>query len=86
MAPRVQYAKSQELVYKKVARGYKLVSVDNPRKPKASFIPKQAEASAPLPPIVSGPSDGDGGQPFPDTSFPGDYDVPRAKKSGKVGL
>ena len=84
MAPRTHYKKSQELVYKKVGRSYKLQAVDLPHKATTSDLPKQAEASTQLPPVVSGPSDDDGSQQFADASFPGDYDMPRQKKTGKV--
>jgi hypothetical protein len=86
MAPRTHYAKSQEKVYKKVGRGYKLVAAETPPKVQTSSSPKQGEASTQLPPVVSGPSDGNVSDTFPDTSFPADDDMPRPKKSGKVNV
>jgi hypothetical protein len=86
MAPRIHYARSQERVYKKVGRVYKLVPVDIPRQAIPSTSQKQNEPSPQLPPVVTAPSDGDATQSFPDTSFPADYDMPRSRKSRKVSI
>jgi hypothetical protein len=90
MAPRTHYAKSQELVYKKIGQGsrerYKLVHADRPTNKGSVNAERLAGGAQPsAAPIVSPPTGAAEGMASDDFQFDGGQDNDIPDRTGRKG-